>query len=113
MQTKSAKAKGRRLQNWVKALLIGIGNITNTDVRVAIMGESGADVQWLTKVAQEHYPFSVECKNQEGFKNVYKYMDQAKTHNKKLEPLVVIKSNNQKPLVILDAEFFFYRWQKQ
>ncbi|KKM85031.1 hypothetical protein LCGC14_1293290 [marine sediment metagenome] len=48
MQTKSAKAKGRRLQNWVRDELFLALKISFDDITTAIMGESGADVR-LTK----------------------------------------------------------------
>ena len=44
--TRSRKAKGRRLQNWVRDSLRGLFlALTDDDVKVAIMGERGADVK--------------------------------------------------------------------
>ena len=42
-----------------------------------------------------------------------RYMDyeQAKTHGL-VEPLVILKQNNSKPLALVDAEHFFYLVQK-
>ena len=41
--TRSRKAKGRRLQNWVRDSLRGLFlALTDDDVKVAIMGERGA-----------------------------------------------------------------------
>ena len=107
MKTSSAKAKGRRLQDWVKNKLIqylflpGDTDLINT----AIMGEGGADVK-LTSVIQHKFPYAIECKNQEKYKGIYSILDQAKTHDKNLEPIAFIKMNSKKPLVVVDAEHF-------
>ena len=46
--TRSRKAKGRRLQNWVRDSLRGLFlTLTDDDVKVAIMGEKGVDVKTL------------------------------------------------------------------
>ena len=108
MRTSSAKAKGRRLQDWVKSkLILKLGLQPETDlVRTAIMGESGADVA-LSSVIQSSFPYSIECKNQEKYKGVYDILKQASTHTDAgLEPLGFIKMNHQKPIVVLDAEYF-------
>lgn len=103
---RSRKAKGRRLQNWVRESLRGLfPHLIDDDIRCAIMGERGADVK-LSKKAQCLFPYSIECKNKETWKSVYTAYEQAKSHSK-LSPLVIIKMNQQKPLVILDAELFF------
>ena len=68
------------------------------------MGESGIDVK-LSKDAQELFPFSIECKNKETWKGLYDAYDQA-ISNADLEPLVVLKMNNRKPLVVLDFKSF-------
>ena len=106
MRTSSAKAKGRKLQDWVKAQLIKrLGLTENTDIiRTAIMGESGADVQLIG--VSHLFPYSIECKNQEKFKGLYSIMNQAEGHAKALQPIAFLKMNRQKPLVVLDAEHF-------
>ncbi|MBC40699.1 MAG: hypothetical protein CML19_00475 [Pusillimonas sp.] len=111
MKTSSAKAKGRKLQNWVRDQLISIFQELNADgldlreeITTAIMGEKGEDVK-LSSSVRHLFPFSIECKNQEKFTSIYNIMDQAKSHND-YEPLAFIKMNNKKPLIILDAEYF-------
>ena len=65
MKTSSRKAKGRRLQNWTRdELLSRFSSLSNDDIYCAIMGESGADVKFSPH-AQQHIPYSIECKNQE------------------------------------------------
>jgi hypothetical protein len=72
------------------------------------MGETGADIK-LSPTAFELIPFSIECKNKEtGFSAVYQAFEQAQANsNKDIEPVVFIKQNSKKPLVVLDAEQFF------
>ena len=102
---RSRKAKGRRLQNWVRDSLRGLFlALTNDDVKVAIMGERGADVK-LSKRAKNVFPYDIECKNTEGWKKVYDAYDQADGHGDD-RPLVFIKMNRRNPLAIVDAKFF-------
>jgi hypothetical protein len=113
MKTSSAKAKGRKLQNWVKSSLIQqfvscnihVLEYLHEHITTAIMGERGEDVK-ITGGLRSYFPFSIECKNQEKFKGIYKIFNQAKSHNEDYQPLVFIKMNGEKPLVILDAEVF-------
>ena len=107
MRTKSKKAKGRRLQNWVRdELLKRFPKLTDSDVVCAIMGERGIDVK-LSSEAKKFIPFAIECKNQENLKNLYKAYDQSCYNSKnKLEPVVFVKMNQREPLVVLDAVCF-------
>jgi len=103
---RSRKAKGRRLQNWVRDALLGAfpGLEKDEDVWCAIMGESGVDIK-LSKEAQKLFPFSVECKNKETWKGLYDAYDQA-ISNASLEPAVVLKMNKRDPLLTLDFKAF-------
>ena len=103
---RSRKAKGRRLQNWVRDTLLGVfpSLKKDEDVWCAIMGESGVDIK-LSKEAQKLFPFSVECKNKETWKGLYDAYDQA-ISNANLEPVVVLKMNKRAPLLALDFEAF-------
>ena len=107
MKTRSKKAKGSRLQNWVRdELLKRFPKLNDNDIMCAIMGERGVDVK-LSNKARKSIPFSIECKNQENLKNLYKAYDQS-CYNTigKLEAVVVIKMNQRKPLIVLDAIYF-------
>jgi len=110
MKTRSAKAKGRRLQSWVRERLVELLKLDPDKVRCAVMGEGGADVQ-LDKDVHPHFPYDIECKNQEKYKGIYDAYEQASQHGKN-EPLVVIKMNKRKPLILVDAEHFIrnVRW---
>ena len=104
-QIRSRKAKGRRLQNWVRDSLRGLFlTLTDDDVRVAIMGETGSDIK-LSKTAKKLFPYDIECKNTEGWKKVYDAYDQADGHGED-QPLVFIKMNRRTPLVLVDAKHF-------
>jgi hypothetical protein len=104
MITSSAKAKGRRLQDWVKSKLISkLGLEKDTDlIRTAIMGESGADVTLISSL-RPRFPFSIECKNQEKYKGIYDTIEQARGHGKQ-PPIVFLKMNHKPTLVVLEAE---------
>ena len=104
MLTSSAKAKGRRLQQWVRDLIIEKLDIHPDDVESRSMGAGGEDLI-MARAAREKFPFSVEAKNQEKL-NVWAAYEQACANAGDYTPLLVIKKNNHKPLVVLDAEAF-------
>jgi len=105
LKTASAKNKGRLLQQWVRdQILSRFPSLTIDDVRSTSMGAGGEDIQ-LSKAARDLFPYTVECKSNARIA-VYKFYEQAQAHGKG-EPVVVIKQNRSKPLVIVDAEYFF------
>ncbi len=104
MKTQSAKAKGRRLQQWVRNLLIEKLEVHPEDVESRSMGAGGEDLI-MARAAREKFPYSIECKNQEKV-NIWESYSQAVENSKDYEPLVVVKRNNHKPLVLVDAEYF-------
>lgn len=102
MQTKSRKAKGRRLQNWLRDLILNLfPELKAEDVKVAVMGESGVDIKFST-YGKEIFNYSCECKNNERFKAIYNAYEQNIGENR----LLIIKSNLKRPLAIVDAEHF-------
>ncbi len=104
MKTQSAKAKGRRLQQWFRDLLIEKLDIHPEDIESRSMGAGGEDLI-MARAARQRFPYSIECKNQESI-NVWKSYEQAQENSKDYEPVVVLKRNNTKPLVLVDAEYF-------
>jgi len=104
MKTSSAKAKGRRLQQQFMQLLIEKLDIDSEDIESRSMGAGGEDLI-MSKAARNKFPYSVECKNQEKL-NIWAAWDQANGNKGLYEPLVVIKKNGVRPLVVLDAENF-------
>ena len=104
MKTSSAKAKGRRLQQKFMQLLIEKLEIDPEDIESRSMGAGGEDLI-MSKAARNKFPYSIECKNQEKL-NIWSAWDQANANKGIYEPLVVIKKNGVRPLVVLDAESF-------
>ena len=104
MKTSSAKAKGRRLQQWFRDLLIEKLEVHPEDIESRSMGAGGEDLI-MARAARKKFPYSIECKNQESL-NVWKAYEQAEENSGDYEPIVVIKRNNTKPLVLVDADYF-------
>jgi len=104
LKTSSAKQKGRKFQQWVRDQLIETLDIHREDIESRSMGAGGEDLI-MARAAREKFPFSIECKNQESL-NVWKAYEQAESNSGDYEPIVFIKRNNQKPLVVVDAEYF-------
>ena len=67
------------------------------------MGRKGEDIQ-LSEKAKRSVPYSIECKNQEKMKYLWDAYEQAINNSDDSEPLVVLKINQKKPLVLIDAE---------
>ena len=110
MKTQSAKAKGRKLQKWMRELLIEKLDIHPEDIESRSMGAGGEDLI-MARAAREKFPMSIECKNQEKV-NVWESYKQAEDNSKDYEPVVVIKRNNSKPLVLVNAEYFVSMFKK-
>ena len=110
VKTQSAKAKGRRLQQWFRDLLIENLGVHPEDVESRSMGAGGEDLI-MARAAREKFPMSIECKNQEKV-NVWESYKQAEDNSGKYEPVVIIKRNKSKPLVVVDAEYFVSLFDK-
>ena len=104
MNTRSAKDKGRRLQKWVREMLIEILDVHPEDIESRSMGAGGEDLI-MARAAREKFPHSIECKNVERL-NVWDAYEQAVANAGDYEPIVVMKKNKKKPLVVVDAEYF-------
>ena len=102
----SAKSKGRRLQNWVRDLVLKtFPSLHPDDVKSAVMGESGVDIK-LSPAARKLFNYAVECKAHAKH-SVYTLYDQAVANQGTSEPLLIIKGDRRKPLAIIDAEHLF------
>ena len=106
MKTASSKAKGRKLQQDVRdKILDAFPMLEPDDCRSVSMGASGEDIQ-LSPAARKLMPYSIECKARASI-SVYAWYQQAKTNAPKgMEPLLVIKQNYGKPLVLIDLDSF-------
>ena len=78
MKPRSAKNKGKRLQNKVRDIL-------------------------LSPAARRLFPFSVECKNQEKL-NIWSSLEQAETNSGKHTPLLIFKRNRTKTYAVLEFD---------
>ena len=65
MKTRSAKNKGKRLQNSVRDILLEtFTQLEEDDIKSTTMWESGEDIQ-LSPAARKLITYAIECKNQE------------------------------------------------
>jgi hypothetical protein len=105
MTPASAKAKGRKLQQWVRDQILSLFlELEPDDVRSTSMGAGGEDVT-LSPAARRKVPYQIECKNK-ARSQIHTYYEQAMAHGSQ-EPLVIVKQDRKKALAILDAEAFF------
>ena len=68
------------------------------------MGAGGEDLI-MARAARQKFPFSIECKSVERL-NVYEAYEQASTNSGDYEPVLFMKKNRKKPLVVVDADYF-------
>lgn len=105
MKTRSAKAKGRRLQNLVHDLLHeAFPELHEDDIRVVPMGSSGEDIQ-LSPAARRLIPASIECKNTEKIA-IWSAIKQAETNANGTFPVVVFSRNRQNPYAVIPLSNF-------
>ncbi len=104
MKAQSAKAKGRRFQQWIRDKLIELLSIHPEDIESRSMGAGGEDLI-LARVARLAFPYSIEAKCQERV-NLWDAYKQAEANCGDYEPIVFLKRNNHKPLALVDAEHF-------
>tara|TARA_Y100001963_G_scaffold150145_1_gene230807 strand:+ start:4626 stop:4958 length:333 start_codon:yes stop_codon:yes gene_type:complete len=105
MKTRSAKNKGKRLQNKVRDILLEtFDTLEPDDIRSAVMGDSGEDIQ-LSPAARKLIPYSIECKNQEKL-NIWSSLEQAEDNSKDSTPVLIFKRNRSKTYAVLEIEEF-------
>jgi hypothetical protein len=104
VKPRSAKNKGKRLQNTVRDLILEKFNskLEPDDVRSITMGDSGEDIL-LSPAARRLFPFSVECKNQEKL-NIWSSLEQAEGNSGNHPPLVIFKRNRSKTYAVLEFD---------
>ncbi len=104
MKPQSAKAKGRVLQQWVRDKLIEMLDVHPEDIESRSMGAGGEDLI-MARAARKKFPMSIECKNVEKL-NIWDAYEQASANCGDYQPIVVMKKNGKKPLVVVDAEYY-------
>lgn len=109
IKTSSAKAKGRKLQQWMArkiAELIGMEYGKDCPVESRPMGQTGVDVR-LEKEALKRFPFSVECKAQENW-SIPAWIEQARGNTLPgTDWLLVAKKSRNSAIVVMEADTFF------
>jgi len=106
IKTQSAKGKGRKLQQAVRDKLLSLSDtFREGDIESTGMGQSGEDLV-LSPHARDLLPISVECKSHAKFA-VYSVIDQCKRNCPDgCEPVVVLKANYKKPVVVIDLDYY-------
>ena len=105
MKSRSAKNKGKRLQNTVRDVLLETFNtLEPDDIKSAIMGDSGEDIQ-LSPAARKLIPYSIDWKNQEKL-NIWGALEQAEKNSGDSNPVLIFKRNRSKTYAVLEIEDF-------
>tara|TARA_R100000458_G_C8161001_1_gene165039 strand:+ start:215 stop:577 length:363 start_codon:yes stop_codon:yes gene_type:complete len=112
MKIKSAKAKGRLLQNLVRDKLREVFVFTSKlpklevdDIKSQTMGMTGEDIV-LSPKARQMIPYSFECKNVEKLQ-FWATVTQAENNLQEgCVPAIVVKKNRQKPYVAVPLDHF-------
>lgn len=105
MKTSSAKAKGRRCSQAVKALLLANApSLEDGDIIVTPSGVTGEDLM-LSPKARAKYPWAIECKNVEKL-NIWQAIAQTEEHSQKYLPLLFFTRNRSEMYVCMKAEEF-------
>ena len=106
MKTRSAKNKGKRLQNSVRDILLETfkDQLEPDDIKSAVMGDSGEDIQ-LSPAARKLIPYSIECKNQEKL-NIWSALEQAENNSGDYDPVLIFKRNRTKTYAVLELKDF-------
>ena len=105
MKIKSAKAKGRNLQNLVRDKLrsIFVGKVLEEDdIKSQTMGMGGEDIV-MSPAAKKIIPYSFECKNVEKL-NVWNALEQAETNCEGRTPVLVFKRNHSKTYIAIELD---------
>lgn len=105
----SAKAKGRKLQQWACeqiSLLLGIPWGKDELIAPREAGQTGTDVRLIGE-AKARFPFSIECKAHESW-SLHAWISQAKANQAEgTYWLLIAKRNREDPVVVMDAKGFF------
>ena len=103
---RSSKAKGRKLQNFVRdSLRSSFPSLEEDDIKSQTMGMTGEDIV-LSPAARKLIPYSFECKNVERLQ-FWSSVEQAEANCKdEVDPAVVVKKNRKDPMVAIPWNTF-------
>ena len=105
-KARSAKAKGRRLQNLVRdKLREAFPALHEDDIQSQTMGMAGEDIV-RSPAARKLIPYSFECKNVERLQ-IWKAIEQCESNNHYYgDPAIVFKKNQKSPYVAIPLDAF-------
>ena len=103
---KSSKAKGRRLQNFVRDMLRDVyTQLDPDDIKSQTMGMTGEDIV-RSPAAKKACAFSFECKNVERLQ-IWRAIEQCETNKPDASsPAIVFKKNGKQPYVAIPFATF-------
>ena len=103
---KSSKAKGRRLQNYVRDMLRDVYHqLHEDDIKSQTMGMTGEDIV-RSPAAKEVCTFSFECKNVERLQ-IWRAIEQCEGNKPDCSaPAIVFKKNGKEPYVAIPFTVF-------
>ena len=103
---KASKAKGRRLQNYVRDMLRDVYHqLHEDDIYSQTMGMTGEDIV-RSPAAKEVCAFSFECKNVERLQ-IWRAIDQCESNRPDCSsPAIVFKKNGKQPCVAIPFTTF-------
>ena len=104
---KSSKAKGRRLQNYVRDMLRDVyaESLEEDDIKGQTMGMTGEDIV-RSPAAKKLCAFSFECKNVERLQ-IWRAIEQSEANNPDhSSPAIVFKKNGKQPYVAIPFTTF-------
>lgn len=105
IKPRSAKNKGKRLQNEVRDLLLEtFPHLEPDDILSTTMGDHGEDIK-LSPAARRAIPFSFEMKNQEKI-SIWQCIEQAAANSKGHKPALIFRRNKSKTYCVLEVEDF-------
>jgi len=104
---KASKAKGRRLQNYVRDMLreVYINSLEHDDIKSQTMGMTGEDIV-RSPAAKKRCAFSFECKNVERLQ-IWRAIEQCEGNMPdNNSPAIVFKKNGKQPYVAIPFTVF-------
>jgi hypothetical protein len=102
----SAKAKGRRLQQWVRDFLrSNLPGVEDDDITSTPGGVNGPDIG-LSPLARRTFPWTVECKARARV-GLYDALEQAESNLiDNTRPVAIYKQDRKEPIAVLYAKDF-------
>ena len=103
---KASKAKGRRLQNYVRDMLRDVySQLHEDDIKSQTMGMTGEDIV-RSPAAKEVCTFSFECKNVERLQ-IWRAIEQCEANKPDCSaPAIIFKKNGKQPYVAIPFTVF-------